>query len=88
MSRTLTYLLRHGAEKEGLAMDASGFVRVRELMRRPDLDGLDEVRLRSLVSSCPKQVRHLSAVLSLVGQHNIQRPQVYSLYLAYLPLIC
>jgi 2'-phosphotransferase len=34
LSKTLSYLLRHGAEKEKLVMRADGYVRVSDLVRR------------------------------------------------------
>jgi RNA:NAD 2'-phosphotransferase (TPT1/KptA family) len=33
VSKHLSYLLRHGAEKEGLPMRADGFVRVEDIVR-------------------------------------------------------
>jgi hypothetical protein len=38
MSKTLSYLLRHGAEKEKLAIRDDGFVRVRDLVRTLHVD--------------------------------------------------
>jgi 2'-phosphotransferase len=38
-SKRLSYLLRHGAQKEGLEMDAKGFVLIDDLIRKiPDLN--------------------------------------------------
>lgn len=34
LSKTLSYILRHGAAKEGLKVRSDGFVRVDELVRR------------------------------------------------------
>lgn len=33
LSKTLAYLLRHGAEKEGLPMRRDGYVKVHDLVR-------------------------------------------------------
>jgi RNA:NAD 2'-phosphotransferase (TPT1/KptA family) len=35
ISKTLSYLLRHGAQKERLPIRPDGFVRVRDLVSRP-----------------------------------------------------
>ncbi|KAK3713016.1 tRNA 2'-phosphotransferase [Vermiconidia calcicola] len=48
VSKKLSYLLRHGAEKEGLELDASGFVNVQEILDNRNIRSLkvsfDEVR--------------------------------------------
>ncbi|KAK3723544.1 tRNA 2'-phosphotransferase [Vermiconidia calcicola] len=48
VSKKLSYLLRHGAEKEGLELDASGFVNVQEILENRNFRSLkvtfDEVR--------------------------------------------
>jgi len=48
LSRTLSYLLRHGANEAGLTMDAAGWVPVHELMRHLDVTHADlEAAVRS-----------------------------------------
>lgn len=37
LSKTLSYILRHGAEKEGLKMRKDGFIKLDDLVRRPPL---------------------------------------------------
>ncbi|CAD6574539.1 MAG: hypothetical protein CYPHOPRED_005450 [Cyphobasidiales sp. Tagirdzhanova-0007] len=54
-SKILSYILRHGATKEGLKVRTDGFVRVDELLRRPKLKELDLDTLRSLVAANAKQ---------------------------------
>ncbi len=39
ISKYLSYLLRHGAEKEGLAMRADGFARVEDIVSVDCTDG-------------------------------------------------
>lgn len=41
MSKTISYLLRHGAEKEGIAIDEEGYVLVSEVLRWLHTKGLD-----------------------------------------------
>ena len=43
MSKTLTWVLRHGSQAEGLAMRPDGYVRVDELVRPPSLLGARSV---------------------------------------------
>ncbi|KAJ9115123.1 hypothetical protein QFC22_005453 [Naganishia vaughanmartiniae] len=54
-SKTLAYLLRHGAEKHGLPMRKDGFVRVSDLLQEPTLKTLTFPHLRHLVESNAKK---------------------------------
>ncbi|GEM07522.1 DUF1275 domain protein [Rhodotorula toruloides] len=54
-SKTLSYILRHGAAKEGLKLREDGFVRVEELMKRPKLKGCDMATLERIVKDDAKQ---------------------------------
>ncbi|GAA5885575.1 hypothetical protein JCM6882_007478 [Rhodosporidiobolus microsporus] len=54
-SKTLSYILRHGAAKEGLKLREDGFVRVEELMKRPKLKGCDLPTLERIVRDNAKQ---------------------------------
>ncbi|BGP15935.1 hypothetical protein JCM10213_003634 [Rhodosporidiobolus nylandii] len=54
-SKTLSYILRHGAAKEGLKLREDGFVRVEELMKRPKLKGCDMETLERIVRDNAKQ---------------------------------
>lgn len=47
-SKTLSYLLRHGAEKEGLKMRSDGFVLVSDILNVPSLRG----KLSGSFSAC------------------------------------
>jgi 2'-phosphotransferase len=55
IGRALSYLLRHGAEKEGVAMGKDGFVQVSKLLKHRRLDGADEKLIQEIVTSCKKQ---------------------------------
>ena len=51
-SKSLSWILRHGATEEGLSMDSSGYVRVSELLQHPKfthftLDDIHEVVLHN-----------------------------------------
>ncbi|GAA6027521.1 hypothetical protein JCM8097_007903 [Rhodosporidiobolus ruineniae] len=54
-SKTLSYILRHGAQKEGLKLRPDGFVRVDDLMKRPKLKGCDTETLERIVRDNAKQ---------------------------------
>ncbi|KAJ9104580.1 hypothetical protein QFC21_002078 [Naganishia friedmannii] len=54
-SKTLAYLLRHGAEKHGLPMRKDGFVRVSDLLQEPTLKPLSFPQLHNLVESNNKR---------------------------------
>ncbi|POY71759.1 hypothetical protein BMF94_5120 [Rhodotorula taiwanensis] len=54
-SKTLSYILRHGAAKEGLKLRSDGFVRVEDLMKRPKLKGCDLDTLERIVRDNAKQ---------------------------------
>ncbi|GAA5848480.1 hypothetical protein JCM9279_006578 [Rhodotorula babjevae] len=54
-SKTLSYILRHGASKEGLTLRPDGFVRVDDLMKRPKLKGCDLETLERIVRDNAKQ---------------------------------
>ncbi|KAF9523353.1 KptA family-domain-containing protein [Crepidotus variabilis] len=57
VSKTLTWLLRHGAQNEGLHMRADGCVRVTDILNHPKVKstGLDLEALELLVKSNDKQ---------------------------------
>ncbi|CAE6418451.1 unnamed protein product [Rhizoctonia solani] len=54
-SKTLSYILRHGAAKEHLTLRSDGYVRVPELLARPKLKELDLPGLLRIVASDEKQ---------------------------------
>ncbi|GAA5854961.1 hypothetical protein JCM3766R1_005808 [Sporobolomyces carnicolor] len=54
-SKTLSYILRHGAAKESLTLREDGFVRVRDLLKRPKLKGCDLETLERIVRDNAKQ---------------------------------
>ncbi|KAG7093477.1 hypothetical protein E1B28_007152 [Marasmius oreades] len=57
ISKTLSWLLRHGAQSEGLAMRADGYVKVTDLLSNPKLSSqnLDLAGLQSIVQADAKQ---------------------------------
>ncbi|QRV88677.1 RNA 2'-phosphotransferase, Tpt1/KptA family protein [Ceratobasidium sp. AG-Ba] len=64
MSKTLSYILRHGAAKEGLAIRSDGYVRVADLLARPKLKDLDLPGLVKIVQADQKQRYRLGTQLS------------------------
>ncbi|KAF9485594.1 hypothetical protein BDN70DRAFT_871264 [Pholiota conissans] len=57
VSKTLSWLLRHGAQGEGLAMRSDGYVKVVDLLNHPKLhaQGLDLERIKDIVRADSKQ---------------------------------
>ena len=55
VSKTMSYLLRHGAEKEGIAMGSDGWARVEDLLAQPQMKGVTLKLLKQIVRDCPKQ---------------------------------
>ncbi|RDB15820.1 putative tRNA 2'-phosphotransferase [Hypsizygus marmoreus] len=57
LSKTLSWLLRHGAKGEGLPMRADGYVKVTDLLANPKLkgQGLELARLKEIVAADAKK---------------------------------
>ncbi|KZT59480.1 phosphotransferase KptA/Tpt1 [Calocera cornea HHB12733] len=55
ISKTLSYILRHGAEKESLKMRSDGYIKVDDLLARPKLKGVTFSVLEELVKNNDKQ---------------------------------
>ncbi|KAJ3874272.1 KptA family-domain-containing protein [Lentinula edodes] len=57
LSKTLSWLLRHGAQGEGLAMRADGYVKVIDLLENPKIksQALDLAGLQQIVNADSKQ---------------------------------
>ncbi|KAJ7069702.1 KptA family-domain-containing protein [Mycena amicta] len=55
MSKTLSWILRHGAQSEGLAMRSDGFVKVADLLANPRVNSLDLPQLQEMVKVDLKQ---------------------------------
>jgi 2'-phosphotransferase len=55
LSRLLTYVLRHGAEKEGLDIDSQGWVSVDELMQHKLFLKASREQILKVVQACPKK---------------------------------
>ncbi|KAI0832015.1 KptA family-domain-containing protein [Trametes gibbosa] len=53
-SKTLSWILRHGSQSEGLAMRADGYVRVNDLLQRPKMGELTLGSLQEIVKSDAK----------------------------------
>ncbi|KIR99268.1 tRNA 2'-phosphotransferase [Cryptococcus deuterogattii 2001/935-1] len=54
-SKTLAYILRHGAEKEGLYIRSDGFIKLADVLARPKLKGVDEPTIHHLVQTNAKK---------------------------------
>ena len=65
----MSHLLRHGAVEAGLgdAMDASGYVLVRDVLALPRFAGITEADVRQLVASCPKRRFELRGPISALA---------------------
>ncbi|KAF9266815.1 hypothetical protein L218DRAFT_857261 [Marasmius fiardii PR-910] len=55
LSKTLSYLLRHGAESNGLSIRSDGFVKVKDLLKTAELCELDFMTLEKIVQMDNKQ---------------------------------
>jgi len=55
VSKTLSWILRHGAKSEGLAMRPDGYVKVTDLLANPKLKTLDLEALQEIVKADSKQ---------------------------------
>jgi len=55
LSKNLSYLLRHGAEKEGFKMTSGGFLLVKHILRHPKYSGFTEMDIRQVVENNDKQ---------------------------------
>ena len=54
-SKALSWLLRHGAEKEGLAIRSDGFVRLAEILAHRSLRGASAADIETVVATSDKQ---------------------------------
>ncbi|ORX38046.1 phosphotransferase KptA/Tpt1 [Kockovaella imperatae] len=54
-SKTLAYLLRHGAEKESLHMRSDGYVKLNDVLARPKMRGVDVEMILRIVAENAKQ---------------------------------
>ncbi|WVQ75094.1 hypothetical protein IAR50_004703 [Cryptococcus sp. DSM 104548] len=54
-SKTLAYILRHGAEKEGLHIRQDGFIKLADVLARPKMKGVDRDMVIQLVKDNAKQ---------------------------------
>lgn len=55
VSKSLSYLLRHGAQKEGLKMSKDGWVLLDEILQRKDFKKVDEKMIKDIVANNDKQ---------------------------------
>lgn len=55
LSKTMCYLLRHGAEKEGITMNGDGFVDINNLLEHKDMKQFSVKQIIKVVEKCPKQ---------------------------------
>ncbi|ODO00691.1 tRNA 2'-phosphotransferase [Cryptococcus wingfieldii CBS 7118] len=54
-SKTLAYILRHGAEKEGLYIRQDGYIKLVDVLARPKMKGVDKDMVIQLVRDNAKQ---------------------------------
>lgn len=55
VSKTLSFLLRHGAVEAGLQMRADGFVKLTEVLEYPELGGVSAQKVEEIVAASDKQ---------------------------------
>lgn len=55
LSKTLSYLLRHGAHKENLKIDSNGFISINVLLKHPKLRQITLEKIEEIVSKDSKQ---------------------------------
>ncbi|CAF0742006.1 unnamed protein product [Brachionus calyciflorus] len=55
LSKAMTFLLRHGAEKEGIQMNVDGFVNLDELLQHKSLKTATKDEILKIVENCPKK---------------------------------
>ncbi|XP_045605907.1 tRNA 2'-phosphotransferase 1 isoform X1 [Procambarus clarkii] len=55
LSKTLTWLLRHGAEKEGLTISTEGWANLEDVLKRPNFKKVGIDKVKEIVANCPKQ---------------------------------
>ena len=81
LSKTLSYLLRHGANQAGLTMAADGSVSVADLLALPQLQRYSEADVRCVVAANDKQ-------RCAGGEDTIQTQTILSLSAASILLRC
>jgi len=59
ISKTLSYILRHGAKKESLKLRPDGYVKVSDILARPKLKGVDFAQIQWIVETNEKKRFHL-----------------------------
>ena len=76
VSKTLTYLLRHKAHKEGLSVDDEGFIPVNQIIKNRNLrrHALTVEILQQIVDTCQK--KRFSMKVDENGQYFIRANQV------------
>ncbi|XP_045605908.1 tRNA 2'-phosphotransferase 1 isoform X2 [Procambarus clarkii] len=50
LSKTLTWLLRHGAEKEGLTISTEGWANLEDVLKRPNFKKVDDLDLEEITT--------------------------------------
>ncbi|XP_068222066.1 tRNA 2'-phosphotransferase 1-like [Palaemon carinicauda] len=54
ISKALSWLLRHGADREGLALDSGGWAKLSDVLRRPQFKKVTVEKVKEIVANCPK----------------------------------
>ncbi|XP_066959069.1 tRNA 2'-phosphotransferase 1-like isoform X2 [Macrobrachium rosenbergii] len=55
LSKSLSWLLRHGAAQEGLALDSGGWAKLSDILGRPQFKKVKVEKIKEVVANCPKQ---------------------------------
>lgn len=85
LSKFLSYICRHGAEKEGLPISDDGFVTVSSVLSLRSGKGFSSADVQRVVAACPKQ-RFALREASDTGQLQIRANQGHSMEVKELEL--
>jgi len=55
ISKKLAFILRHGAEKEGIAIGSDGYVKLDDLLSRPDFKEITFEKIKDVVENNDKK---------------------------------
>ena len=84
VSKALSYLLRHGAEKQGIPIGSDGFIKLTDILLRRNFSGVTPEHVCYVVANCEKQRFTLREDSS--GELWIRANQGHSMHVEHLEL--